>query len=175
MKEIDRINENITRFLNFARPDEPQFEPVHLDLLVGEAVNLLAAKLKAGNIRLDLSLSDGLPPLKGDPKQLTQVFLNLLLNAIEAMPEGGTLTVRGAVENHPESGQGFLRVLIRDTGLGIAEKDRDHLFDPFFTKKAGGTGIGLSIVYSIVQKHHGRIEVESELGRGSSFIVFLPI
>jgi two-component system NtrC family sensor kinase len=175
MREIDRINENITRFLNFARPDEPQFQSINLSLLVKETVNLLAAKLKSGDIRLDLSLSDEPPSLKGDPKQLTQVFLNLLLNAVEAMPGGGTLTIRSAVETQPESGQRFLKVVIKDTGHGISEKDRPHLFDPFFTKKAGGTGIGLSIVYAIIQKHNGRIDVESELGKGSSFILQLPI
>jgi two-component system, NtrC family, sensor kinase len=175
MKEIDRINENITRFLNFARPDEPQFQLINLSLLVKETVNLLAAKLKSGDIRLELSLPDEPPPLKGDPKQLTQVFLNLLLNAVEAMPKGGTLTIESAVENQPRSGHRFLKVVIKDTGHGISEKDRPHLFDPFFTKKAGGTGIGLSIVYSIIQKHNGLIEVESESGKGSSFILQLPI
>jgi len=175
MKEIDRINENITRFLNFARPEEPLFQVINTSALMKNTVNLLAAKLKNSGIRLDISLPDDHPPVEGDPKQLAQVFLNLLLNAVEAMPQGGMLTIRSAVKVNPDSLQEFLQLIIKDTGHGIPEKDRPYLFDPFFTTKAGGTGLGLSIVYSIIQKHNGRIEVESELGKGSSFILSLPI
>ncbi len=175
MKEIDRINENITRFLNFARPEEPLFQAINTSALMKNTVNLLAAKLKNSGIRLDISLPDDHPPVEGDPKQLAQVFLNLLLNAVEAMPQGGMLTIRSAVKVNPDSLQEFLQLIIKDTGHGIPEKDRPYLFDPFFTTKAGGTGLGLSIVYSIIQKHNGRIEVESELGKGSSFILSLPI
>jgi signal transduction histidine kinase len=174
MKEIDRINENIARFLNFARPDEPQFQAVDIGSLVKETVNLLAAKFKGSGICLDLCLPDEHPVLEGDPKQLTQVFLNLLINAVEAMPQGGTLTIRSAVTVDPESRREFLELMIRDSGHGISEEDLPRVFEPFFTKKALGTGIGLSIVYSIVQKHDGRIEVESEVGKGSSFILLLP-
>jgi signal transduction histidine kinase len=175
MKEIDRINENITRFLNFARPEEPLFQAINTSALMKNTVNLLAAKLKNSGIRLDISLPDDHPPVEGDPKQLAQVFLNLLLNAVEAMPQEGMLTIRSAVKVNPDSLQEFLQLIIKDTGHGIPEKDRPYLFDPFFTTKAGGTGLGLSIVYSIIQKHNGRIEVESELGKGSSFILSLPI
>jgi len=175
MKEIDRINENITRFLNFARPEEPLFQAINTSALVKNTVNLLAAKLRTSGIHLDISLPDQQPPVEGDPKQLAQVFLNLLLNAVEAMPQGGTLTISSAVKLNPENQKEFLQLTIKDTGHGIPEKDRPYLFDPFFTTKTGGTGLGLSIVYSIIQKHNGRIEVESELGEGSSFILSLPV
>jgi two-component system NtrC family sensor kinase len=175
MKEIDRINENIARFLNFARPEEPLFQAIRVSSLVKDTVNLLAAKLKSSGIRLDISLPDEDPPVEGDPKQLTQVFLNLLLNAVEAMPQGGTLTISSVVKVNPDTLQESFQLVIKDTGQGIPEKDQPYLFDPFFTTKAGGTGLGLSIVYSIIQKHNGRIEVESELGKGSSFILSLPI
>jgi signal transduction histidine kinase len=175
MKEIDRINENITRFLNFARPEEPLFQAINTSALLKNTVNLLAAKLRTSGIHLDISLPDDHPPVEGDPKQLAQVFLNLLLNAVEAMPQGGTLTISSAVKLNPDNQKEFLQLTIKDTGHGIPEKDRPYLFDPFFTTKTGGTGLGLSIVYSIIQKHHGRIEVESELGEGSSFILSLPI
>ncbi len=175
MKEIDRINENITRFLNFARPEEPLFQSINISALVKNSVNLLAAKLRTSGIHLDISLPDEPPPVEGDPKQLAQVFLNLLLNAVEAMPQGGTLTIRSAVKVTPDNRKEFLQLIIKDTGHGIPEKDQPYLFDPFFTTKAGGTGLGLSIVYSIIQKHNGRIEVESELGKGSSFVLSLPI
>ena len=175
MKEIDRINEMITRFLNFARPEEPLFQKIRVGELIKDTVNLLAVKLKNGGIHLDLSLTEEYPPMDGDPKQLAQVVLNLLLNAVEAMPQGGTLTIRSAVKVNPDDLKEFLQLIIKDTGHGISEKDRPYLFDPFFTTKSGGTGLGLSIVYSIIQQHNGRIEVESVFGKGSSFILSLPI
>jgi len=174
-KEIDRINENITRFLNFARPEEPQFQRIHINTLVKDALNLLAAKIKNSGIDLNVSVPEDLPPVEGDPKQLDQVLLNLLLNAIEAMPQGGALNIRSIVKRIRDSQGRFLQLIIQDTGRGIPAKDRPYVFDPFFTTKEGGTGLGLSIVYSIVQKHNGQIEVESELGKGTSFIVSLPI
>ncbi len=175
LKEIDRINENITRFLNFARPEEPLFQTINISALIKNTVNLLTAKLKNSNIRLDINLPDEHPPVEGDPKQLSQVFLNLFLNAVEAMPQGGTLTIRSDVKGTLDDRKEFLELMIKDTGHGIPEKDRPYLFDPFFTTKAGGTGLGLSIVYSIIQKHNGRIEVESELDKGTVFILSLPI
>ena len=175
MREIDRMNEHITRFLNFARPEEPLFQAINVTALVKDAVNLLAAKLRSGGIRLDISLPEEHARVEGDPRQLAQVFLNLLLNAVEAMPQGGTLTIHSAVKVNPDSHQDLLQIVIKDTGHGVREKDRPYVFDPFFTTKEGGTGLGLSIVYSIVQKHNGRIEVESESGKGSSFILSLPI
>jgi two-component system NtrC family sensor kinase len=175
VKEIDRINEHITLFLNFARPEEPLFQAINMNELVREPLNLLTAKLKNSDIHPVMSLADDHPPAEGDRKQLAQVVLNLMLNAVEAMPQGGTLTICSTVTVNPESRQEFLQLIIKDTGHGIPEKDRPYLFDPFFTTKAGGTGLGLSIAYSIIQKHNGRIEVESELGKGSSFILSLPV
>jgi two-component system NtrC family sensor kinase len=175
VKEIDRINEHITLFLNFARPEEPLFQTININELVREPLNLLAAKLKKGGIHPVVSLAEDHPPVEGDRKQLAQVVLNLLLNAVEAMPQGGTLTICSTVTINPESRQEFLQLIIKDTGQGVPEKDRCYLFDPFFTTKAGGTGLGLSVAYSIIQKHNGRIELESELGKGASFIMSLPI
>jgi signal transduction histidine kinase len=174
-KEIDRINENVIRFLNFARPEDPLFQQLNIHELIKESLNLLAAKMKTSSVDLEISLLEVCPPVEGDPKQLGQVFLNLFLNAIEAMPRGGVLTVRSILKTIPESHEEILQISVDDTGCGIPEKDRPYLFDPFFTTKDAGTGLGLSIVYSIVQKHDGRIELESEMGKGSSFIVSLPV
>ena len=173
-KEIDRINENVTRFLNFARPEDPIFQSMNINALVTDTLTLLSAKLKNVGVRLDISLPEDSPPVEGDPKQLSQVFLNLLLNAIEAMPNGGMLTIRLTMKVIPDTQDELLQLMIQDTGCGIPEKDRPYLFDPFFTTKDTGKGLGLSIVYSIIQKHNGQIEVESEMGKGSSFIVSLP-
>jgi two-component system, NtrC family, sensor kinase len=138
-------------------------------------VNLLTANLKSKNILPDITLPDKHVPVEGDPKQLAQVFLNLFLNAIEAMPDGGALAISSTVKTNQESGQEYLQVIVKDTGYGVRPENLPYLFDPFFTTKANGTGLGLSIVYSIVQKHNGRIEVESKLGEGSSFILSLPV
>jgi signal transduction histidine kinase len=174
-KEIDRISENITRFLHFARPEEPQFQQVDVNALLADTLNLLVAKIKSTDIRLEASFPEDLPPVEGDPKQLSQVFLNLVLNAVEAMSTGGTLRIRSSLEMNPDIQEKIIHLVFQDTGCGISEKDRPYLFDPFFTTKEKGTGLGLSIVYSIVQRHNGWIDVESEPGKGSSFIVSLPV
>ena len=174
-KEIDRINENVTRFLNFARPEEPQFQQVNVNALLADTLNLLVAKIRSSGISSDASFTEDLPPVEGDPKQLSQVFLNLVLNAVEAMPKGGTLSIGSSLKMNPDIQKEVIQIVFQDTGCGISEKDRPYLFDPFFTTKEKGTGLGLSIVYSIVQRHNGWIEVESELGKGSSFVVSLPV
>lgn len=174
-KEIDRINEHITLFLNFARPEDPVFSAITISEILKDPLNLLAAKLKDTGIRLEVALFDDRTPVRGDRKQLAQVVLNLLLNAVEAMPQGGTLKISSALKTDPGSLQEVLQLIVKDTGHGIPVADRPYLFDPFFTTKAGGTGLGLSVAYSIIQKHSGRIEVESELGKGSSFILSLPV
>jgi signal transduction histidine kinase len=174
-KEIDRINENVIRFLNFARPEEPSFQRVSIHELIKDTLNLLAPKMRANSVDLEISFPEVSPPVEGDPKQLGQVFLNLFLNALEAMPRGGVLTLRSTLKTIPESHEEILQISVEDTGCGIPEKDRPYLFDPFFTTKDAGTGLGLSIVYSIVQKHNGQIEVESQMGKGASFIVSLPV
>ena len=175
-KEIERINEHISRFLGFARPEEPQFQQVDIRGLVMDTLNLLAPKMRSSSIGLDISLPEDLPSIEGDPKQLGQVLLNLILNASEAMPKGGTLTVHSAIKVIPESREELLQLFFRDTGCGIPEEDRPYLFDPFLLHKGEGDRFRSSpIVYSIIQKHNGLIEVESELRKGSSFIVSLPI
>jgi len=174
-REIDRINEHITRFLDFARPEEPRFQSVPVHALVMDTLSLLAPRMRSTSVDLDVSLPEDLPPVEGDPKQLGQVFLNLILNAVEAMPKGGKLTIQSTLKGVPEDQETWIQLFFRDTGCGIPEGDRPYLYDPFFTTKERGTGLGLSIVYSIVQKHNGQIEVESEPGKGSLFIVTLPV
>jgi len=174
-KEIDKINEHITRFLDFARPEDPSFQRVDIRGLLLETLNLLAPRMKSSSVDLNISLPKDLPSVEGDPKQLGQVFLNLILNAIEAMPKGGMLAIHSTVKVVPASHEELLQLFFRDTGCGIPEKDRPYLYDPFFSRKEKGTGLGLSIVYSIIQRHNGQIEVESELGKGSLFIISLPV
>ncbi len=174
-KEIDRINEHITRFLDFARPEDPFFQRVDIRGLITDTLNLLTPKMRSGSVDLDISLPENLPPVEGDPKQLGQVLLNLILNAMEAMPQGGVLTIRSTVRPVSAGGEELLQLFFQDTGCGIPDKDKPYLYDPFFSTKEKGTGLGLSIVYSIIQKHNGQIEVKSELGKGSLFIISLPV
>ena len=124
--------------------------------LVGNALSL-------ADVRPRVELPADLPTVRGNPRNLQQVFLNLFLNAIQAMPKGGELEVTAGVEN------GFVRISVRDTGVGIPQEDMEKIFEPFFTtKEAGeGTGLGLSVSYSIVEKHGGRLEVESQPARGT--------
>jgi signal transduction histidine kinase len=112
-----------------------------------------------------------LPIILMDREQMKQVALNLLLNAVQAMPKGGTLTLRG---RNSEDGQ-WIRISIQDSGMGIPGEDMNKLFDPFFTTKEGGVGLGLSITHRIIDQHHGKIEVESTPGEGTLFTVWLPI
>jgi signal transduction histidine kinase len=122
------------------------------------------------NIRLVLDLAP-VPPLYAQGERLQQVFINIILNALDAMPAGGELRVRLSLENEAAV------VRISDTGTGIKPEHRSRIFDPFFTTKGvgKGTGLGLSISYAIVKEHDGRIDVQSEVGRGSTFIITLPI
>jgi signal transduction histidine kinase len=123
-------------------------------------------------IKLDLEIPEALPPVLGSIRGLQQVFMNLLLNSIQAMPDGGTITVSVAVDR-PD----FVRFDVRDTGQGMEPETLQHIFEPFFTTKSAGrgTGLGLAVTYSIVKRHGGEIKVESEIGRGTVFTVLLPI
>jgi len=136
-------------------------------------MSLTRHKMELQNIRLEEDLCREDLHIRGDVHQLQQCFLNLIFNAIEAMPEGGELFIGSGMDQEKNRA----RVMIRDSGSGIAEKDYDHIFDPFFTtKKEGeGTGLGLSIVYGIVKSHGGRIEVRSEPEKGSTFTLLFAL
>ena len=132
-----------------------------------------------GTSRLSTLLSPNLPPILGDPTHLQTLFLNLITNALDAMPQGGTLTIK--TRQGPGSlfsGDGeWIEIAITDTGIGITEESKKRIFEPFFTtKKIGeGTGLGLAICKQIIKEHSGRIDVESEVGKGSTFFVSIPI
>jgi two-component system sensor histidine kinase HydH len=123
------------------------------------------------NIIIDIrDIPDDLPLIDLDSDRMNQVFLNLFLNSMEAMPDGGALTI----EAGPEEDSGIIRINITDTGRGIEKKDLAHVFDPYFTTKQSGTGLGLSIVHRIIESHNGEVTIESEPGKGSKVTIFLP-
>jgi signal transduction histidine kinase len=159
----------VTNFLDFARPKEPQIVLGDLNAVLEKSLSLAEHHRSGAVISVETDLSPDLPPVPIDPEQCEQVFLNLVLNALEAMPEGGTLRVSSMVSD----GEAILE--FSDTGPGIDPGHLSAIFDPFFTTKPSGTGLGLSVVHQIVDSHGGRIEVVSEVGQGSEFRVHFPL
>lgn len=180
--QIDRIARILRRTLDFARPRELHNVPVHLPALISKVLELLEHRIAHNRIRVETLLPDRLPLLIADPDQLYEVFLNIVMNSLDAMPRGGLLSIRAAeVDRLRPDGAGpeapFMAVEFADTGCGIPADHLDRVFDPFFsTKGVGkGTGLGLSVAYGIAREHGGWIEVASEEERGTRVTVFLPM
>ena len=167
--EINRLDYIITQFLNAIRPTAPQIRPASLNEVVNETLKLLHPELDNRGVSLKTKLARQLPATPIDATQIQQVLVNLIKNAIHAMTKGGTLTLQTA-----EGAQGVW-VSVADTGGGIPQEQISRIFDPFFTTKKKGTGLGLMIVQRIVRAHGGRIELESQVGRGTVFRVWLPL
>lgn len=165
LSEVDRINHIIAGLLSFARPSDPVLEVLDLAELLRQTASLVETMGREHKVEVILDLDKG--EIQGDPAQLKQVFLNLFLNAIQAMSAGGRLAVRMA----PADGGWWVEVA--DNGAGIGEDELERIFDPFFTTKEEGTGLGLAICYGIVRRHGGEIDVESESGNGTTVKVKL--
>ena len=167
--QIDRIGRIVRNVSHLAQNRRDGWLPIDINAVASEAVSLVKMDRRAASIRFAEQLRNDLPPVRGVRDQLLQVFINLLLNAVEAMPDGGTLETATVQEAHR------VKVMIRDSGVGMNETVRTRLFEPFFTTKQEGTGLGLSICYSLVHAHGGSIDVASEPGSGSCFTVDLPV
>jgi two-component system NtrC family sensor kinase len=173
-KEVLRCTRIVDGLLDFSRPrDATPRVPVDVNALVEQTLFLLKHHQRFRRIVINRELTDGLPPVLVNNEQMIQVLMALMLNGVDAMDDGGTLTIHTAL-NPARSDE--VMVEVRDTGHGIPAADLPKIFDPFYTTKppGRGTGLGLSICYGIVEQYHGRIEVDSEPGRGSSFRVFVP-
>jgi hypothetical protein len=168
-----RASEIVNSLLNFSRTSPIEFVPLDLNKIVRETLTLVEHQFATAGIQVELALEETLPRIRGNPGKLQQVFLNLFLNARDAMESGGRLTV---TTSRGGSGRRSVRVSVGDTGTGIAPENLARLFDPFFTTKGArkGTGLGLSVSYGIVREHGGEIEVESELGKGARFGLSFP-
>ncbi len=169
--QTERVAKIVKNLLSFARnPSEAAFQRVDLKAILGEILSLIDYKLKTLKIQLELDLNP-LPLVYAQGERLQQVFINIILNALDAMPNGGTLTIR------LEENEGKAVARIKDTGSGIKPEHLPHIFDPFFTTKGigKGTGLGLSISYAIIKEHEGQILIESEPGAGSIFTIILPL
>jgi signal transduction histidine kinase len=173
-REIGRIDRIVESLLGFARATTPRFEPVSVSAVLDEALKLLEEQIKSAEVKVIREYAD-LPLITADQQQLMQVFLNLLLNALQAMPEGGELRVVTRPKKIEEGWIKSVSIEITDTGHGIPAEHLNALFDPFFTTKHGGTGLGLTIAHSIIDSHQGTIEVRSAKGKGSTFTIVLPV
>jgi PAS domain S-box-containing protein len=176
-KEIDRLNDLLKTFFSFAKPQNLNLAHCHIKDIINEIIPFLIKEIADKGIRFIENYHPQLPKIKVDKTQMHQVFLNLFLNAIQAMPNGGELKIEASpMTSDPLKGfkQNFIRVVISDTGRGIPSQIVHKIFDPFFTTKPKGIGLGLSITYQIIKKHGGTIKVESEWERGTSFVINLP-
>ena len=168
--EIRRLDRVVQGFLRFMRPQEVTFKTIDLNALLASVTALVEAEWQPRGIRFVSELDPGLPPISADDELLRQAFLNVMQNACQAMPEGGALTVKTE-----RLGREWIRVSVGDEGLGIRREDLEKIFKLYYTTRPDGNGIGLSLVYRIIQLHDGAIEVESEVGRGTTMIVRLPV
>jgi len=167
LAELANLKQIVGRFSDFAKMPAPQMQPVNFNGLVNETMKLFEAQFARAHVTPRAELDPGLPPVAADAEQMTRVLQNLVLNAIDAMPQGGALTVRTAAHN------GGVRLEVSDTGQGLTREECDRLFTPYYTTKTHGTGLGLAIVQSVISDHQGRIWVESQPGKGTSFRIDL--
>jgi len=171
VRETMRCREIVKRLLDFARQTKPHKRPSSINALIDNIVLLVRNQATFRNIAIEKNLSDRVPDVLIDPDQIQQVFINIVLNAAEAMTKGGKLAIRTGLAPDTQS----IVVSFSDTGPGISEAMREKIFDPFYTTKEHGTGLGLSISYGIVEQHGGAINVESTVGQGSTFTIQLPV
>ncbi|MCX7854393.1 MAG: response regulator [Anaerolineae bacterium] len=170
-KEVERLIEIVQRMLEFYRPSKGGIVQVDVNRLLQDALAIADKRLQHGSIRVSARFAEKLPLILGVPDQLTQVFLNIIINAVEAMPDGGELRVGTLLTED----QRWVLVAFRDSGPGLTAEQIAHIFEPFYTTKPSGTGLGLAISYGIVERHGGTIEVSSQPGQGATFVVRLPV
>jgi len=169
IEESGRLNDVVTDFLDFARPQEPNFQDCHLEEIIDRNLSFLQSELDKKNVRVNNGYLNNRPyTIKSDPNLLYRAFLNIFINAIQSMKEGGNITTNIAEE------KGDYRVEIRDTGTGISKENLKKIFNPFFTTKEKGSGLGLAIVKKIIEGHKGTVWIKSEEGTGTSVFVNLP-
>ena len=178
-RELTRIDAIVARLLKFARPTRPTFTDVHVHDSLEHALRLLQPQLENRSIGLDRRLDAATDLVTADEGELLQAFMNLLLNALEALaPDGKLSVITENVQDSPNAAThqaSEIRITIADDGIGIPGEHLDHLFEPFFTTKSSGTGLGLAVTKRIIQEHRGELTVESQPGKGTSFFIVLPL
>ncbi|HEY3303548.1 MAG TPA: ATP-binding protein [Candidatus Binatia bacterium] len=174
MKEVDRICGLVNDLLSFARPSTPNMSAQDINEIVGNIARILQSQAKEKDVKIGLHMAPRLPKIFIDKEQIKQVCMNLILNAIQSIESGGSVEI-GTHLFGENGAKRFVQIEVRDTGIGIPEKDLENIFNPFFTTKKDGSGLGLSISHQIIKEHGGYMVVESEVGRGTSFFIRLPL
>jgi two-component system NtrC family sensor kinase len=169
--ETTRCSDIVKGLLDFSHQDPPEKDAADVNDILNLSIDIIKNHVTFQNIKIIKKLYRDLPQIAVDSNKIKQVFLNLMLNAAEAMPEGGSLSIKSRLSENEK----YVEIEFTDTGLGIPEENINKLFDPFFTTKSGGTGLGLAVSYGIIEQHKGKIEVRSKQGQGSTFVVRLPI
>jgi len=169
--QVERAGATVRDLLDFTRVGTQAFATVSIENIIDSTIKLIANELSLASVELDLRIAHDLPDINGSGGNLQQVFLNLFLNSIQAMPDGGVLAV------HADREDDFIQIEVSDSGIGISSEDIDRVFDPFFTTKeiGEGTGLGLSVCYGIIERHHGSVAIDSIPGTGTTVTVRLPI
>jgi two-component system NtrC family sensor kinase len=174
VKETTRCREIVRDLLNFARHGEPKKEKCSINQVIESALSLTKNQLKVSEMRIAVQKELGeLPLLQLDPNQMLEVIVNIIINALDAMAEGGELGIKTGLTEDAKA----VEIKISDTGYGISKENLEKVFDPFFTTKevGKGTGLGLAVTYGIIDGHNGTIDVESEVGKGTTFVIRLPL
>lgn len=175
-EEVERLIDIVLRMLDFYRPSRGQRMPTDINALIENVLALTAKKLQRGNVTVHRQLARNLPQINVVADQIKQVILNMIINAIEAMPEKGELVITSRLEDRPGGADDeWLRISFADNGVGLAQEELQHIFEPFYTTKSRGTGLGLAVSYGIVERHGGHIDVKSVPGKGTLFSVCLPL
>jgi PAS domain S-box-containing protein len=179
-KETERCSRIIKNLLDFSRQTEVKLRPVNINKVIEATFSIIGHQISLENVKTDMGLSTSLPSILVDFDQIQQALMNIMLNAAQAMPNGGDLKITTSVAKHVKIGGSIrdaVRIDISDTGVGIPQEDLDKLFTPFFTtkEKGKGVGLGLSVVHGIIERHHGKIEIKSDPGAGTTFSIYLGI
>ncbi|MDH5742130.1 MAG: ATP-binding protein, partial [Candidatus Aminicenantes bacterium] len=169
--ETSRCSEIVKGLLEFSHQNPPEKNFADVNDLINLTLSILENQVAFQNIKIIKNLDQNLPQIQIDINKMKQVFWNLMINAAEAMPEGGMLTLISRLSENSK----YIEIEFKDTGLGIPKENLNKLFDPFFTTKGGGTGLGLAVSYGIIEQHKGKIEVQSKKYQGSTFAISLPI
>jgi len=177
LREVDRICGLINDLLGFARPSKPNVAPENVNDVVDNIARILDSQAKEKSVEILRRFGDDLPKVWIDREQMKQVFMNLILNAIQATKDGGSivLSTRISAKSDTELIREYVQIEVRDSGIGIPQENLEQIFDPFFTSKDEGSGLGLAVSHQIVQEHGGFVTVESSLGKGTVFFVHVPV
>jgi signal transduction histidine kinase len=173
-EEIRHTDAIVQSFLEFSRPPRLKMQQISPSIVVDMGLQLLEHRLKSYDVTVNVIRKQQLPEIQADPEQLKEVLVNLIINACEAMEQGGSIVIEEEEDLVSTSGRVAV-IRLKDNGPGIPESIRDNIFQPFFTTKEEGTGLGLSIAARIVEEHQGRLDIQSKEGQGSTFIITLPI